>query len=59
MKWTLFFLFPFMVQKKLSKASIPSGANWASTKTKGIEEEAGESGTGGQRGLNREEKPSD
>lgn len=58
MKWTLFSLFPFMIQKKLSKASMSSGANWASTKTKGIEE-VGNSGTVGQRGLYREEKPSD
>lgn len=40
----------------MGQASIPSGANWANTKTKGIEEEAGDKELGGQRGLNREEK---
>lgn len=40
----------------MGQALIPSGANWANTKTKGIEEEAGDKELGGQRGLNREEK---
>lgn len=33
--------FSFYGLKELGKASVPSGANWASIKTKGIEEEAG------------------
>lgn len=34
--------FSFYGLKILGKASIPSGANWANTETKGIEVEAGE-----------------
>lgn len=58
MKWTLFFLFPFMA-KKIGQGFGTNRCQLGNYRDEGDRSRGGGKGIGGQRGLNREEKPSD